>query len=231
MPYAKYHDTTYSPAGLWQLNNDLTDASGNGFTLTVDAGTVRYTDVYPGLRGIIFDGSTRLIYNAATATLQITGDVTLEMLFIPLTRTITGKYLSCNASGGSAGSDNYLYSVGFNTSVSSGSWEWQSQHGTNTSDTYDIPNNPTLNALNHVAVTRTSNVVQNYLNGVAWGAASSGLTTPTGGSISKFRIGGSSGVNGPTCIIASVKVIASALTSAQVKSEYNNTLGNFYGYL
>jgi hypothetical protein len=225
MPYVQYHDTTYSPAGLWNLNGSLADSSGNGFTLTVEAGTIRYTDVYPGLRGALLDGATRLVYSTADATLQILGDVTLEMLLIPLTRTVTGKYMCCNASG-TGSSVNVLYSVG----MSSGSWEWQSHHGTNVNDIYDIDNNPALMTLNHIAVTRTSDVVQNYLNGVAWGAASSALTTPTGGSDSEFRIG-SAGTSAPTCIIASVKVIASALTATQIKGEYNNTLGNFYGYL
>lgn len=226
MTYVNYHDTTYSPVGLWNFNNVLTDSSGNGHTLTVDSGTALYTDILPGLRGVYLAGDTRLIYSTAVSPLIIPGDVTLEMLILPLTRTATGKYLSCNEDPGNGSIANTQYSVGMN----SGSWEWQSQHGTNVNDTYDIDNNPTLMTLSHIAVTRTSNVVQNYLNGIAWGAASSVLTTPTGGSISKLRLG-AFGVNAPSCIMASVKIIASALTATQVKGEYNNTLGNFYGYL
>ncbi len=77
----------------------------------------------------------------------------------------------------------------------------------------------------HLAVTRISNVVQFYLNGLPWGLPSSALTTPAGGTSGAFNV--SSGSNR----IFGLKIIASGLTAAQIKAEYNRTMGVAFGAL
>lgn len=232
MAYVNYHDTTYSPVGLWNLNGTLNDSSGNGFNLTVEAGTERYSDIFPGVRGFNFDGSTRLVYNTTGTSLQITGSMTIEFLVVTRARA-SSTFVSYTTPSASTSSDNTLYSVGMDSTVNGGSLFWRSHHGTLVADSYTINNNPGPLVLNHFAVTRTSNVIQFYLNGTVLGSASSALTAATGGTNSKLRIGSAVTSFQPVqaSILASVKVLASALTADQIRGEYNNTLGNFYGNL
>lgn len=232
----KYHTTSFSPVALWQLNGNLNDSSGNGFTLTLESGgTARYLNNGPGagdLKGFLFDGVTRLVYNTTGSSLQITGDVTIEMI-ITLASYSANSVLFSYGGNNTTEATNLLYNLALATTDGVG-LTWSSEHGSAVLDTYtstlaSIP----LGVPCHFAVTRTSDVIQFYLNGQAIGAASSALTTPTGGTSSVFHLGGEVGT-GTNFVpkyssIASVKVIASALSSAQVLSEYQATLGQYYG--
>lgn len=225
-----YHGLEHNPVGLWQLNGSLADTSGNGFTLTVESGTVFYGYVQPGLRGALLN-STVLIYNTFTSTLAITGDLTIEALVYLPAYTVSQRYLVSHANAGETAVDNYLY--GISLLNGSGKVDYFAESGVGV----DIVYNPVIADTNrpplspcHFAMTRSSQVVQFYLNGRTWGAASGTLGTPTGGGSGRFRIGGTGSIGGPEGITASVKVIASALTAAQVAVEYNRTLGGFYGF-
>jgi hypothetical protein len=77
------HDLLHSPVGLWQFDGDLTDSSGNGFDLSLAAGTLRYgPGIRPDLQSLFCDGSTR-VSRVTEATLRITGDVTVALLAHP----------------------------------------------------------------------------------------------------------------------------------------------------
>lgn len=224
----QYHDTTFSPVGLWQFNESFNDSSGSAFTLTAETGTVAYGDIFPGVKGVILDGATTLVYNTSTATLGRTGDITIEML-LNLNAYTASKFLvsySNSAAGGST--TNALYAI----EMLNGSTEltFMQENGSNVaSRTSTFTNRPTLNTLCHFAMTRVSNVINLYLNGVLV-ETSSALTTPTGGGSSVFRVGSQSGRGtAPACTIASLKVVASALTGTQIAQEYNLTLGRYYG--
>lgn len=63
------HNTTHSPVALYQLDELLTDTSGNAVTtLILAAGTARYTNIVPGIKGAAFDGTAYYYVNAAVST-------------------------------------------------------------------------------------------------------------------------------------------------------------------
>src|SRR6185369_8603719 len=180
------HTLAYDPVGLWQFNETLNDTSGNAFNLTVEVGTERYTDIYPGTRGVQLIGN-KLVFNTFTSTLAITGDVTIEAIMY--LETYPGANVVLIASHGASGetSDtNYMYYYALN--ATDGNFTLISENGAGTNATYTLNDGPGL-GLCHVAVTRTSNVIQFYLNGRAYGAASSTLVTPDGGGSGRFRVG------------------------------------------
>lgn len=225
----QYHDSTFSPVGLWQFNETFNDTSGNAFNLTAETGTVAYGDIFPGVKGVILDGVTTLVYNTSTATLGRTGDITIEML-LNLNAYTASKFLVSYSNSSSGGSTtNALYAIEM---LNTGSTEFtfMQENGSNSaSRTSTFTNRPTLDTLCHLAVTRTSDVIKVYLNGVLV-ETSSALTTATGGGSSVFRVGShSSRGSAPACVIASLKVVASALTGTQIAQEYNLTLGRYYG--
>lgn len=224
----QYHDTTHSPAGLWQFNETLNDTSGNGQTLTVETGAVTYGEIFPGVQGVILDGSTALLYNtAADATLGTTGDMTVEMLLVLSAYTTSKTLVSYNGTTGSSNT-NSRFSIDILNNI--GGMTWAQEISTNVqSRTSDITTRPTLNQLCHFAMTRRSNVIRTYIDGVLVDTSAT-LSTPTGGSSSRFRVGSVSGRGlAPLCAMASLKVITSGLTDSQVAAEYNRTLGRFYG--
>ena len=80
---------------------------------------------------------------------------------------------------------------------------------------------------------RSSNQISFFQNGRQLGATSGTLTTPTDGGSGGFMVGAhwSSGAfpsGYAEMVIASLKVIPSALTDAQILDEYNYTIGNMY---
>jgi hypothetical protein len=237
-----YHDTTFSPVLLCQFNDTLADTSGNGLNLVVDAGTVNsgsYVNVVSGdacLRGLSFDGATRLKH-ASDPRLQITGDITVEFILVlketPQPESTVAPIVTYTGGVDDTSSTvNYLWHTYVDDALLPA---WFSEHGVGVNDSF-IGTAPVrgVDQLQHFAVTRTSNVIRFYSNGVQVGAASSALTTPTDGSASLLFVGGTGGTGSTERFytrfyMSSLKVIASALTAAQVKSEYNRTLGGRLG--
>jgi hypothetical protein len=212
------------------LQNDLLDSSGNGLTLTAIAGTARYTDIFPGVRCLFLDALTTFGRSAFTASLNILGDLTIECLLYVITNNVTTGVVSHGASGETEAT-NYSYATQFTTTT----FQYLHEFSAGTNQTLVTTNLPPRR-LSHLALVRASNVVQFYLNGRTFGAASGTLTAPTGSTSGRFRIGASEGLGTPggtgvPNMISSVKVIASALTEAQIKAEYNLTLGSFFGFV
>ena len=225
------HDTEHQPLGLWQFDHgDLTDSSGNGRTLTVDKGTSCWSQLYPGLDCLFFNGDTtsgvRLIYNVADTALRLTGDLTIEMLAHFRTYSGTQTFIS---HGGSTEDEvqNILYSVAMTDTFQS---RWLHEQGAGANEVYGVDYQPQDEQICHFAVTRSSNVIQFYLNGRALGAASSALNAATGGADGRLYIGGSA-TGSWAGYLASVKLIGSALTAAEIRAEYNRTMGPAFGFL
>lgn len=226
------HDTTHTPVGLWQLNGDLTDSSGNGYTLTVGSGTEQYAPLSSTLSGFHFDGSTYLVHNVEVSGLRLTSDMTIECLAkwlvdppgYGVNRTTTSPALVAHGTGGETEATNTVYAFG--PHASTGGLKWVSESGGGTNAVYDLDAEIPAGVWHHIAAVRDSNVVSVYLDGALLGSSSS-LTTPTGGASGRLVLGalanGSS--ENPTCVMASVKLIGSALTASQVKAEYQRTLG------
>lgn len=220
------HDTTHSPVLLYQFQDNLLDSSGNGLTLSVTTGTARFTDVYPGVRGILIASTTTILAAAGSSVYRLTGDMTIEAIlylyeyFNAATRTL----VSCQQAG-DAEADNTLYNIAM-IHPTAQNLQWFSESGAGVDATYQIADRNPL-SLCHFAVTRVSNVIQFYLNGSTLGAASGTLATPTGGGNGVFRVGDN--VNSaPFCAMASLKIIPSGLSAAQVLAEAQLTLGGAF---
>ncbi len=231
------HDTTHAPVGLWQFQDTLLDASGNNFTLSVDAGVEIYTAMTQRLRGVRLDGLR--LTRAHEALLTIPGDMTIELLMMfegQIEPSSPGAAAIVTYTGGTSdASANFNYQYQLDITLTPGRlMRWFSEHGLGVNDSYTLAAHlPPPGVLFHLAATRTSNVIQFYINGVPFGAASAALTVPDGGSVTQLYIGGTGGVGTlstiSNTIVASLKIIPSALTAAEVKAEYNRTLGPFLG--
>jgi hypothetical protein len=218
------HTTDGSTVGLWQFDGAVTDTSGNAFDLSVLTGTIRYSDVWPGLRGLLLDGATRLGRTIHDNALAITGDLTISCL-LRFIRFTTGALVSYDAVPNGLAATNILYSFGFNTNLFV--VYHRSGAGADFASVFPLcpPRRPC-----HLTVTRISGVNRVYFNGrlVATGTA---LTAPTGGSSSKFTIGFATADPAPYCCVSSLKVCNTGKSDADVKAEYNATMGPTFGML
>lgn len=225
------HAVDGDTAALWQFEDSLEDESSNGLDLQLSAGTVRYTDLWPGYRGILLDGSTTLIRPIHDNALAFTGDFTLEVIALyhgpfPNVRSdIIARYGSA-ASDGTANT-NELYAMAL-TGIDQGP-RWNQQSGLNVNSAANGFTEcfPVYSPV-HYAVTRISNVIRWYRNGVL-AVTSAALTTPTGGSSSFFKIGGTGAE--PRVVMSSMRVSNIGKTLAQVKSGYNESFGPLFGTL
>lgn len=227
---ANYHDARFGPLALWQLNDVLTDSAGAGGTLSVETGTSTFCDVLPGLRGFFFDGSTQLFRNASQAALQITGDLTIELI---ATRALveTDKTIISHDGLTESSADNYLYDLYLDSTYQ---LQYFAEQGSGTNITFGSTGfTVQIGSVIHYGLVRLNSQVTFYVNGKQLGPSSTGLAAPTGGTSGKLRIGADSAVS-PTRMtgaISSVKLLNKALTAAQVAEDYNVTLGGVYGYV
>lgn len=226
----KRHANTAGTVGLWQLDvQTMADSSGNGFDLTVETGTERYTYVSGTQGGFYFDGSTALWHDVGEAGLRILGDLTFECLVI-LHAYTNGAYFFSHLAVGETEADNQLYGLSF-TAATAPSLQWLHEHDAGVNELYSGTNSfMALNQLSHMAVTRVGGVITTYLNGRIWGTPSSVLAAPTDGSSGRFRLGGNN-ANRITGVMASAKLMASGLSAAEVMAERNYTLGGAQGYI
>jgi hypothetical protein len=217
--------TAHNPIVLFNFEGDLTDSSGNGHDLTVEAGTQNIVRLGPFLSGHAFDGST-LLLAADTADTELTGDMTLQAIVSYSVDALTAGTKSFAGQTGTAGdgddTQNFLYRMALNSSDILNYFA-ESAGGANLS--YTSPEHFTgrYRQLVHVTLVRESNDVTYYIDGNAVGS-SSGLSAPVDGSATRFRIGGEVATNRWTGVIASVKLIGSALTADQVRREHESTL-------
>lgn len=231
------HSTSYSPLGLWQFSatttgggTGLTDSSGNGYDLTLENGTQRYAHITQTMQGLYLDGLSNVLLNSAEANFRITGDLTAEMIFLHLAPAVNNTYWFSHEANGELEADNILYGLGYFGAAPTVGWFQESGVGVDRTAT---PANigPTPGVLCHWAVTRTSDVVRIYNNGHQWGSASATLTTATGGTNGRFRIGGLAASGRIIGVVSSFKLLTRALTETEIRGEYNYTMGGAFGYL
>lgn len=218
-------DATFSPVVLWSLDGVLTDSSGNARTATVDTGTIVYCELWPGYRGASFQSLRLKLTNAAA---QITGDVTVEGVFM-FDAAPNGSTLFCHAGpfSSEASGDNFLYSTQVNATRLP---NFLSESGSGTDATFTGATTcyPAPGVPFHFAMTRISNVIRYYCNGVLLGAASGTLTAPTGGASGSLYLGGHSASLHPNFLVADFKVIAAGLVGSDVLAESNRSIGALY---
>ena len=222
---AQYLGSDYAPVGLWNFNQTFKDLSGNGNDLTVEAGTVLWTDLCPGLRAYCGDGSTNLVCASTTPALAITGDLTVSVLAARYSQTAVKTMVNFGSATADA-NHNYLYTVQCQTDS-----RLTATHMSGTRTTQTTTSKGAMSVVQPSLITqvRQNNVYLYYINGYL-ASVSTALTAPSGGSLSNLRVG-SSDVTSERWIgaIASVKICNFALSDGQVLDEYNRTLGPMYG--
>ncbi len=217
-------DTTHAPVGLWNFDGTLNDSSGNGLNLT--GSSVVYRQLMPNYRGVV--SATTLGRAVYDALLAIPGDVTIEAILRMRLVPSNAHIVYFGAATTTVEADNTQYQIDLETEAI---LQWFSQSGANVGAVFNatstVESLPSIGELFMVQTTRIANVVQAYLNGLAFGSPSSALATPTGGTNGKLTL--MTGTNPPEYY--GLKIIASGLTAAQCKAEFNRTLGVWAGQL
>lgn len=236
-PIIRSLDNTYTPVGNWPLTSgSLNDSSGNGFNLSVETGTERYSYITHSLGGFLFDGSTRIFVSSFQASLALTGATSFLALCVLNKYTPTGSayFLVSHEGPSETEAENALYSIFLSGLSTNYITEYISEHSTGTNDNIIKNAFPPLKQLFMIGFTRSapsggSSTVQMYLNGLPWGSSAS-LTTPTGGGSGRFKLGGRDSAH-LQMILASVALYNTELTAAQMKERYNFCLGRAFGYI
>lgn len=240
------HPLIANTVGLWQLNGDLLDTSGNNLHLSwQDPGSGvydKFLELYPGYVGqyndsVNFRGAFR---NANDAALQITGDMTVEFIARVDTRASLDRYLVAHGTEGSETlANNYLYGIKYSNTAQSAGLDWISENASG-SDSNFTPGNTNSSASTprpglphmvpfHFAATRTSNIVQMYVNGKPWGPPSNALTTPTGGTTGKLYVLCGSDGSPMYGSIATLRILNVTRSAANILADYNLLMGAVFG--
>lgn len=221
----RYHTTRFDPVGLWQLDGTLADTSGNGFDLTVNTGDEAYTDIAPGMLGAYFDGATTLAAGAGATALNITGDLTIECVIRPQAVDEGGRQLCIQHSGipRAAEATNHVYALALLDPNNALALFNVSGGGLGTENTGFINDSIIPSTLNHLAVTRASDVITFYLNGVQIGTPQGPVDPSSGGGSGLFHLGGFTG-EFFTGVLSSVKIVDRALTAVEVNDEAQFTV-------
>lgn len=218
-------DLTHSPIALYHGEGDVLDYSGNSLDLTL--GTIQYRQVLPNVLGLMSGASSPPRRSSTDASLSITGDITVQAIVEVYSNPSTSEYIVSFTASGETEATNTLYHFGWS---GTGTLRWLSESGSGTDaqflSTGTLEILPGLGKIYYVAAVRESNVVTFYLNGLPYGSSSGTLSVPTGGSSSVLQVNG-----GSSFATLGVKIVASALTAAQIKAEYNRTMGVAFGTL
>ena len=215
---AQLHDTTHSPAGLWQFNENFVDSSGNGFNLSSNDGSInRFIELY-GIKFAFFEGDTDLTRPGYDAALNITGALTVEFFIL----SFGGGVLVSFIGSGETESTNSIYAISQNN--------FFSETGVGTNHEQSTGFSPLNSVYHNVIIRENDDSLTQYVNGQH--VFSGGSVPSSGGTSAKFYIGS----NGPgdsycNCLLSSVKVIDGALSANDVKEEYNRTLGPVLGII
>lgn len=231
----RYFDTSHTPILLY--NGTLNDESGNGHDLVLQAGSIAYADIMPGVPSLYLQNGTRLGVSGLDSQYQITGDVTImASIVVDGTPTSNTTVISCSGNAETEAT-NKLYGCHFqaasNTTGQRLSMAWEHSTGSNDNYNTNTPDSlPPVHVLNQMVWRRTGTVADCLVNGVPWGGAkSTGLSAASGGSSSPVFIGANTvtGTNDCRMMIMSIQVIASSLSDAQIKAEFNRTMGPVFG--
>lgn len=217
---ARLRDTTHSPVGLYQLDGDVLDASGNGFDLTVGGvagGTERYAPgIAPGIQAFYFDGATYLT-RVHTAALAITGAVTVVCQLYLIEQPTAGQFVMyCGR--GIAGADNMLHNTILNVGTSFfGNFEQGAQVPV---DVIPVPDQAVpLSQWVDVAYTRSAGGTNKiYIAGTEVHSGAEG--NPTGGASATFALGAADslgvGSSFGKFLMQSAAIYASELSAANI---------------
>lgn len=227
----QYHDLTHDPVGLWQLDGNRLDSSGNNLHLSVTAGTERYSSMFPGRLGAYFDGASGFGRTVNDPILTILGSITIEAIVSAPSWAQNRNIVTFAQGASETEADNQLFDLRMQSASTAGIGTlYETGPGTNV--TLGTAASISLGSPNHVVMTRdagSGNIHRWYINGFLF-STSAVQSAPTGGTNSMLYIG----QNVPSTnfwqgSIASVKIIPACLTADQVLAEYNRTVGAQYG--
>lgn len=212
-----------SPVGLY-LGADLTDSSGNGYTLTVNTGSVSHVSMF----GKDWFYLNDCVLTNSNAAFQIAGDVTIFFQFIRLREYTSSEFFAyCGNETGGNSIYNHQWAVWSNGTV----WAFTHQHSTKTGVTVG-PAAPLKNGANggphSMCMVRdaTANTVKYYLDGVEIESDSYG-TDADGGSSTQLYIGGSSAGTflAKSMLMRNIWIKGEALSAANVLAKHNTAFG------
>lgn len=216
------HDSTYSPISLHQLDGNMNDSVGvNNFSVTTGTELYGYCK---GLRGFAFNGSTTIA--GTTGTPSISGDLTAECLLnVARVHTVQQRiFHESGASNSELASQNSLWAL--DVTATNNALQHSSEYNTGSNSIYLTTTSVPVGEIVHLAMVRESDQVSLYMNGILAAGPSATLQTPTSGENARMEFGGATGTTAVYLVgwMASVKVIASALTADQILREANYTL-------
>lgn len=220
----------------------LADALGAGPTLTIPAGTERWTDLLPGVQGFAFDEATR-IGGTTYAPLQIAGEITVECIFRLFENNASADQwtLVVHETTGETSGANALWGLKVLRNYSSGepvnTLAWFHEYGSGSNAFVAATDFVVEPGGVYHAVGRRSAAsggeqtidlwVNRQLVATASRSQASGGTTST-----LMRIGGNP--DGATAAnisgaIGFVRVCSRALTDEEIEAAYDATLGGVFG--
>lgn len=171
--------------------NDVADSTPNNNRGTTQGGMgpgQQNTGMLGG--SLAFDGTDDFINAPGTASLRLTGDLTIEMWLS--VATVREQWL-CDfvVPGSESEINNHLYELAFDTSNNLElGWEYGAgiDEMAQTSATVSTP----MNTWHHIAVTRDTTALQTrfYIDGAQYGTPVSFVNNATGGSAASFYLAG-----------------------------------------
>ncbi len=172
--------------GFWQFDGDLTDDSGNGLTLTANAGTVRFATI-DGLQTFFpADGQflERVVHDA---DLTLLGVLTINILAYFVGQDAASKKYLLFESPGEAEVDNTLYML--QDQSPNHEMQYTQEFGGGVNETFDTETPPGMGAFHLYTLTRDGlgNGVKLYVDGVET-YSETRTNAPTGGSTSVLTL-------------------------------------------
>ena len=206
--------------GLWHMNGDWTDASGNGNNGTPYNGVTFSASARVGSHAGSFDGVNDYVTVKSSAIIANSSQSTIEAWVNPASFGSVRRIYSENSSGGAVFVLSIESAGGAALSIwrtdISGNWV------TVTSDTI-----LQLNSWSHVVGTLDAGGMKIYVNGVLVGTNTTN-NLPSNGSITEVvfgRLNNGGGVEYFSGLLDEAAVYSRALTAAEISKSYNAGLG------
>jgi hypothetical protein len=247
-PVIGRHEVITGTVGLWQGDGSRLDTGGSSFDLSLqDPGSGTYDlygDLWPGYVGFanVATGFRGVYRDATDAALRITGDMTIQAVCVIGYAAVLDRWIFAHGVDGSDGTEanNHVYGLKYSSNAIAAGLEWHQENGAgndtnfspgsaNSSASTPRPALPPHGQPFYLSVTRTSGVVQIYINGKPWGPASNALTTPTGGTNGKLYLLCDSAGSPFNGMLASVRILNVTRAAADILADYNEIMGPVFG--
>lgn len=171
--------------------NDIADSTPNNNRGTTQGGMGPGTQNTGILGGsLAFDGIDDFINAPGSASLRLTGDLTIEM-WVSVS-TVRVQWL-CDFVGPGSESEvnNHLYELAYDTSNNL-ELQWEYGAGLDESTQTSAPVSTPVGTWHHIAITRDATALETryYIDGAPYGTPASFVNNATGGTTASFYLGG-----------------------------------------